>query len=1708
MPCQPTEKQLNFARRIAQERAEPLPPNAESDATICAMYIDTWKKNISTKPKPPTDKQVQYAQSIYAALSDIIEAREIQRALANASKCSGFIQKYKEAFNAHIEQEEQNQIISDINTMDVIPASLRQAINSAVSAKDKRTVLSAYRSAAKGFSSLDHTSLRTLTEKLTGYWLEGLQSTAFEGLGKLENGLGTNLPRQFDLEGLRRALEKEPYKDLCPDDEPTPVRHIILKLVRDNGKDTNPVVLSVLPISPVPDSNDPRGYRWGLAAQGIPKFNRNQIGEVAKSPGLLLENGDAFDGWALARVKEAESVGKNAPVELHSAFALWDESFDILTPPDGGAEMSGHGVDGWITRFMKSRHAYWQIKRLRPVFTVVDGMAAIGTTRHVAAAYHQVLTEEPTLLRQRQLALFRQVASIYPVLRQEYDPIAQAGDFEHLVRYGGHMDELKKDKRKAFPLDPAQRNALVALTMTGEGDLVAVNGPPGTGKTSLLRAVIASLWVEPLLSDADLPDCPLILACAATNQAVTNIISSFDETPGPPLFTEEGELLEGATVSVHSRWLPHMVSYGWYAPANPQKEEKYQKYQLVGRQTKQSWQFYGVTQGLNNLTVEHAEGLYLACAERYFGARLTLKMVLARLRDEVKRRMRHVVVIKAASEEWFQDLSAWASTPVWTTQDDATRQNLRGQVAMFESPRGRYEQCQVEIKQLDQALAALMSLQTNIGPTERIVGQFVSTENGSSDSDRQRYRSLKMLDHDLDAISERIIDLRRRTFIHRIMQRVLSPGDAQRELAALRAAIDACGVLVPDNGQRPDFSSWAEAVMERREMLQSELHVAAAIVLRRRMREIVTLPDDLPDTVGDWHDDLARRIEHVRAKCTALSGEMALLREQRDRCHGELRAIDAEYARYTTAQDAAHAARKTLMAAVKTLGEHTNDSQHPLDAMLEKALASYHVLDASALDEHRRDLIKCLQDWLDQHVRPGLFHLSARYWEGRYVRSRRDTLKRSKVDTAFILQSDAQLRELAMLAPVFVVTAYSAPKLMRRHLADLKDDVPPYLFGEADLLIIDEAGQGAPEVGTSAFLFAKRAIVVGDVEQLEPVWSLDEATDRLLVQRFGIIGAVDSDRDAYSALGTNGVLMANGSIMRMAQRATIWSSPTAQASGLTLSNHYRCLEPIIEVCNRMVYQGALHAARRRSDHLWRPELARLGYLAVDTATETRNPGGSRRNVAEAEIVARWIQENEASLLQHYGSGGEKKDLADIVAIVTPFKGQKVALWSALAKAYGVNKPDVSDKAALYNRIVIDTVHSMQGAERPVVIFSMVESSVPAEPQFYDKGTHLINVAISRAQDLFIVAMTQQAVDYARELTDTTLRKPSDYLWQAVVQRGSRLNARHIVVVESPNKCKTIHAAFNNSIEWEVIATTGHIVDLADPDKWNIEEASEPVWTALKPGGEKALSRLQQLWPGLATLYLATDPDPEGETIAWHVLRMLQEHQRSGQMEVAKQPSPTIKRMRFYRLESDEILRAQREASNGLDAGLVKSALARNLLDHLIAIKYPQRLGLATEPGLMAGVGRVQLGILDLVHQADMLRQPRRRIRVQIPVHKYGETLVAYVADQGKQIWGDIKSWSSVTEADVMREKLRNILDRQDLTITPTWASQLRQLPPYPAINTARLLALTYRATGMRPAQVMAELQALFEGTAQQAATITSAREWDTGAPDENGVRYA
>jgi len=121
-----------------------------------------------------------------------------------------------------------------------------------------------------------------------------------------------------------------------------------------------------------------------------------------------------------------------------------------------------------------------------------------------------------------------------------------------------------------FPLKPSQREALHYALALEHGDILAINGPPGTGKTTLLQSIVASIWVESALNKSgDFPAEPPVIVIASTNnQAVTNVLDGFSKV------VQDNSPLGG-------RWLPLVedrpISYGLYCASNAQQEKNDRK---------------------------------------------------------------------------------------------------------------------------------------------------------------------------------------------------------------------------------------------------------------------------------------------------------------------------------------------------------------------------------------------------------------------------------------------------------------------------------------------------------------------------------------------------------------------------------------------------------------------------------------------------------------------------------------------------------------------------------------------------------------------------------------------------------------------------------------------------------------------------------------------------------------------------------------------------------------------------------------------------------------------------------------------------------------------------------------------------------------------------------------------------------------------------
>ncbi len=346
-----------------------------------------------------------------------------------------------------------------------------------------------------------------------------------------------------------------------------------------------------------------------------------------------------------------------------------------------------------------------------------------------------------------------------------------------------------------------------------------------------------------------------------------------------------------------------------------------------------------------------------------------------------------------------------------------------------------------------------------------------------------------------------------------------------------------------------------------------------------------------------------------------------------------------------------------------------------------------------------------LDERLDTLVRPELFHLAARYWEGRWL-IEVDAATRSKDKTFTGRDRDAcerRWRRFAKLTPCMVSTAYTAPRLF-----DYYKGSTEMLADFIDLLIVDEAGQVPPQVGGALFALARKALIVGDTQQLEPVWGIDTGTDLANLDHFQMT-------DQRQPLQANGMMASEGSVMAMAQAATAFAMPPHR--GLFLEEHWRCRAPVIAYSNELAYGGALKPMRPDSAHPLPP----LGYAHVPGRAV--RAGTSWTNAEEAVVMAKWLGRRKRQLIEHHGA----RTLGEIVAIVTPFRAQIEVLNVALQSA-----------GLTGENITVGTVHTLQGAEKAIVMFSSVNTAGRSAGLFIDRGVSMLNVAVSRARESFLV----------------------------------------------------------------------------------------------------------------------------------------------------------------------------------------------------------------------------------------------------------------------------------------------------------------------------------------------------------------------------------
>ena len=283
----------------------------------------------------------------------------------------------------------------------------------------------------------------------------------------------------------------------------------------------------------------------------------------------------------------------------------------------------------------------------------------------------------------------------------------------------------------------------------------------------------------------------------------------------------------------------------------------------------------------------------------------------------------------------------------------------------------------------------------------------------------------------------------------------------------------------------------------------------------------------------------------------------------------------------------------------------------------------------------------------------------------------------------------------------------------------------------------------------------------------------------------------------------------------------------------------------------------------------------------------------------------------------------------------------------------------------------------------------------------------------------------------------------------------------LVIVESPAKAKTIGKYLGK--DFEVKACMGHLRDLPKSTLGvDVENDFEPVYKPIK-GKEEIISDLKKSAKAADTVYLATDPDREGEAISWHLKQLLD------------LPDDKTRRVTFNEITKKVVQESIREPRD-IDQNLVDAQQARRILDRLVGYELSPLLWKKIRRGLSAG--RVQSVATRMVDDRDReieAFQPEEYWTLDANLLgadlKRTTFAARYHGKNGKK--AELKSEESVNE--VIRETEGAPFTVQTVKRTD------KQRSPSPPFTTSTLQQEASRKLSMTPRRTMAIAQQLYEG---------------------------
>ncbi len=296
-------------------------------------------------------------------------------------------------------------------------------------------------------------------------------------------------------------------------------------------------------------------------------------------------------------------------------------------------------------------------------------------------------------------------------------------------------------------------------------------------------------------------------------------------------------------------------------------------------------------------------------------------------------------------------------------------------------------------------------------------------------------------------------------------------------------------------------------------------------------------------------------------------------------------------------------------------------------------------------------------------------------------------------------------------------------------------------------------------------------------------------------------------------------------------------------------------------------------------------------------------------------------------------------------------------------------------------------------------------------------------------------------------------------------------AKGLVIVESPAKAKTIQKYLGKGFEVE--ASLGHVKDLPKSTLGvDVENEFESEYVVI-PGKEKVLAKLKKIALGVDNIYLAPDPDREGEAIAAHLAEELGGDLFSGKKSKKKKGGATIQRVTFNEITQRAVKEAF-EHPREIDRNLVDAQQARRVLDRLVGYQVSPLLWDKVRRGISAG--RVQTVALRLIVEREReIRAFEKKEYWTIDAALTGPKPPAFDA----RFVGKGEEKVEVANGEDA-EKIKTALEKADWSVRSVEKKERRRNPAAP-FTTSKLQQDSARKLRFSVKRTMGLAQRLYEG---------------------------